>query len=380
MRSEDLDRALGATPQSFAERMDQTLRGLKEEKQMKRAALRTVILVTLITLLLCATAFALVNQGLTWYYNNRFTIYQEREPEKHEAIMRNLQTEISLTPADDPDIEIAITEASWAPEGDTLVLCLTAAPRDPSHTELYPIGSLDADGAYGDAELRDEYVMEHLLWTADGYGPVEEMIAPGKQLLLLDCSDVYVDGISLMLGDASYDAFITEQETVQFVLEFSLSFLRDDYMNAQRELLAEQPDNAYLAQCIADMEQLRQRLAGATSVALTIPYTLTPYAEDDALLYDNGRSGEVCCTLSLAGAETPTGTQTLREGDAGENVAALQGLLAQLGYTVEASGTYDAQTVAAVKAFQERSGLRADGIAGPDTQRLLFAAAASSAD
>ena len=33
MRSEELDRALGATPQSFARRMEGTLLELKEEKE-----------------------------------------------------------------------------------------------------------------------------------------------------------------------------------------------------------------------------------------------------------------------------------------------------------------------------------------------------------
>ena len=93
MRKEDLDRALGQTPQSFTEAMDRTLHGLKEEKDVKRVAFRTVILVAVIILLLCATAFALMGQGLEWYYNNIFTAYQEHEPEKHQAIMQNLQTD-----------------------------------------------------------------------------------------------------------------------------------------------------------------------------------------------------------------------------------------------------------------------------------------------
>ena len=63
MRKEDLDRALGQTPQSFTEAMDRTLHGLKEEKDVKRVAFRTVILVAVIILLLCATAFALMGQG-----------------------------------------------------------------------------------------------------------------------------------------------------------------------------------------------------------------------------------------------------------------------------------------------------------------------------
>ena len=108
MRKEDLDRALGQTPQSFTEAMDRTLRGLKEEKDVKRVAFRTVILVAVIILLLCATAFALMGQGLEWYYNNIFTAYQEHEPEKHQAIMQNLQTDLPQAKVEDPEIAIAV--------------------------------------------------------------------------------------------------------------------------------------------------------------------------------------------------------------------------------------------------------------------------------
>ena len=77
MRNEELDRALGETPPSFVHRMDQTLRGLKEEKEMKRVAFCTVVLVTLITQLLFTPAHAHVSPRLELYYNNPFNANQE---------------------------------------------------------------------------------------------------------------------------------------------------------------------------------------------------------------------------------------------------------------------------------------------------------------
>ena len=168
MRKEDLDRALGQTPQSFTEAMDRTLHGLKEEKDVKRVAFRTVILVAVIILLLCATAFALMGQGLEWYYNNIFTAYQEHEPEKHQAIMQNLQTDLPQAKVEDPEIAIAVTEASWAQEQNALVMVITASPLHPEQVELHPINALDADGGYGDPDCREEHVMEHMLWTTAG--------------------------------------------------------------------------------------------------------------------------------------------------------------------------------------------------------------------
>ena len=51
-----------------------------------------------------------------------------------------------------------------------------------------------------------------------------------------------------------------------------------------------------------------------------------------------------------------------------------------LGYMQESSGVYDERTVDALKAFQKKNGLPADGIAGPGTQQALYASTAQSAD
>ena len=72
--------------------------------------------------------------------------------------------------------------------------------------------------------------------------------------------------------------------------------------------------------------------------------------------------------------EASTHLTTLREGDQGEAVSALQELLIVLGYLSESSGVYDERIAAALKAFQESNGLPADGIAGPKTQQALYTA------
>ncbi len=73
--------------------------------------------------------------------------------------------------------------------------------------------------------------------------------------------------------------------------------------------------------------------------------------------------------------------KTVKYGDSGELVAQIQARLAELGfYNAKVSGGYYKVTKAAVKAFQTRNGLSTDGIAGRDTQELLFSAAAVPAD
>ena len=63
----------------------------------------------------------------------------------------------------------------------------------------------------------------------------------------------------------------------------------------------------------------------------------------------------------------------VRSGDKGVIVRTIQSKLAEKGYyTGTISGTYDSKTVTAVKAFQKKNGLTADGVCGEVTQDLLF--------
>ena len=69
--------------------------------------------------------------------------------------------------------------------------------------------------------------------------------------------------------------------------------------------------------------------------------------------------------------------RTLQYGDSGDDVAALQARLAELGfYEAKVSGGFYKVTRSAVRAFQAHNGLTADGVAGRRTQELLFSGAA----
>lgn len=76
----------------------------------------------------------------------------------------------------------------------------------------------------------------------------------------------------------------------------------------------------------------------------------------------------------IGSAPSPT-----REGNSGTNVVKLQQALECLGYYKGAiDGAYGKNTVAAVKKFQAKRGMNADGIAGKATIRVLFGSVASS--
>ena len=62
---------------------------------------------------------------------------------------------------------------------------------------------------------------------------------------------------------------------------------------------------------------------------------------------------------------------TLRRGDRGEQVAALQSSLNAKGFSIGADGDFGFATEAAVRQFQQSRGLPADGVVGRDTWNLL---------
>jgi FlaG/FlaF family flagellin (archaellin) len=74
-------------------------------------------------------------------------------------------------------------------------------------------------------------------------------------------------------------------------------------------------------------------------------------------------------------ASTEPAPVTVRKGDGGEAVRAVQQALADLGYDVAVDGNFGEQTAAAVVAFQTASGLDPDGVVGPATYAALAQAA-----
>ena len=78
--------------------------------------------------------------------------------------------------------------------------------------------------------------------------------------------------------------------------------------------------------------------------------------------------------ISSGGYDTSVYTRTIRSGYTGNDVTALQQRLSALNYPVTITGTYDEQTMAAVKLFQKLHGLTQDGISGPKTLSAMYSA------
>lgn len=83
-----------------------------------------------------------------------------------------------------------------------------------------------------------------------------------------------------------------------------------------------------------------------------------------------------CAALLLTAALTlgmcaPSEAAIYTVGDQGKQVADAQRKLRQYGYNVKTDGKYNKGTAKAVKAFQKKNRLAADGILGPATYRAL---------
>ncbi|MBL8565856.1 MAG: peptidoglycan-binding protein [Hyphomicrobiaceae bacterium] len=85
------------------------------------------------------------------------------------------------------------------------------------------------------------------------------------------------------------------------------------------------------------------------------------------------RSARPCKGLIGTAEKKPEFTRTLRRGDSGEDVKAMQFLLNDLGYELELDGNYGQLTQDAVLDFQTKNGLKGDGNFGPDTAEKLLA-------
>ena len=105
-----------------------------------------------------------------------------------------------------------------------------------------------------------------------------------------------------------------------------------------------------------------QQAAGLTADGIAGPKTYEKLYDKDFKLPEDTSGDDY----------VPETFRNLYNGMTGADVTSLQNKLKALKYEVSATGTYDAQTITAVKAFQLRNGLTVDGIAGKKTQEKLY--------
>ena len=125
-----------------------------------------------------------------------------------------------------------------------------------------------------------------------------------------------------------------------------------------------------------------QRKNGLRADGIAGPKTMEKLSTDAAALIaeeadktaTSDTEGSAETPKVLASATTGTSHTTLANGSRGENVKELQHVLKNLGlYKGKIDGSYGKATGDAVKAFQRMNGLEADGVAGAETLKRLYA-------
>lgn len=148
--------------------------------------------------------------------------------------------------------------------------------------------------------------------------------------------------------------------------------------------LTDKADGVFGAASVKALQAF-QRKHGLTADGVAGPSTYAILFSYDALAVDQLPTAAPTAVPTATATAAPTATPTpapitpdtvvtIREGSTGAEVLRLQQRLTQLGYyTAAMDGVCGAKDVAAIRAFQKKNGLRVDGVAGYDTQSLLYA-------
>lgn len=124
------------------------------------------------------------------------------------------------------------------------------------------------------------------------------------------------------------------------------------------------------------------RLSGRRKATIHAAVALTAISVVPALAQaatTGGGAPRTATAVPAAGAARTVGTRTLRFGDGGARVVALQQLLATAGFKIAAGGEFDARTRALVRRFQHAVGLPVSGVADKATLVRLRRAAQPAA-
>jgi hypothetical protein len=290
MKRDSLDRVYGPTPELFTDQIDDTLHALQEDAPMnaKRFTLRTALVAALILLLLCGIAYAIVaTQGQEWYYNNRFTAYQEHEPEKQQAILDNLQTEVPQEESADAQGLVAVTvqDYAWSNEQKLFTLSIAARTTHETGYELYALWDMDADGMYGDTPDPEnpDARTEHWIMTPKGFGlPENVMENPSDQLILFDPrgGSIWIGNSSVEMPGWSIDYFTGEDGASVWVMECDLSLLDEEAIRSLAGATQEDIDHL-LAYAKKANAAIAENTDADGYLSLRVEYLVYPFSQGE---------------------------------------------------------------------------------------------------
>lgn len=224
------EKLFGPTPDSFTQRLKNTLNQIEEDKPVKKS-FSVPILALVLVLLLAGVALAAM-RGLPWYYENRFD-YGGKLPQD---VAQRIQTDLNQR-GDHPLAHVTVTGVAWLGNAmwetedvvETLDVNIRAAVKDEDTYEMVGAMSIDVDGARGGQERREhpQYgsrANEPWLWAYGKHGPLDQVMKdPTKQLLLfsgMKDERLQVDGEAVRVGDHSFDILV-DDEAGEVVCQYS---------------------------------------------------------------------------------------------------------------------------------------------------------------
>jgi len=216
-------------------------------------------------------------------------------------------------------------------------------------------------GSYDDATIKAVKAFQSkngILQTGAATAEMQKLIYEGKPLnqkgKKTDVKTLApIAGLTMRLNDKGYQVTELQEALIK------LGYLKDKATGVFdqatfKAVKAFQRANKLTADGIAGAKTQQKLIGSLTTPTPTIHVvtpTPAPLTEDNVIIIHNGTRG-------LA-------------------VTRLQERLVELGYyDIKPDGIYNSNDIAAVKAFQKKNGLKADGTAGLETQLLMYSAAA----
>ena len=145
----------------------------------------------------------------------------------------------------------------------------------------------------------------------------------------------------------------------------------DDVKSVQQRLKA-------LGYLIGTVDGVYGTSATAAMKAFQQMNSLTATGDGNLATYARLYSDDAITATGVKEGESASSYINLRSGATGTLVIRLQQALASYDYDVSVTGTYDDATVQAVRSFQVINGLSVDGVAGKNTQSLLYSGSAKA--
>lgn len=280
-RPEDVRRAIGQSASFLrpdpllAQRVMRRAKGEEPPMKKKLSAGAVLVIALLIVTMTAAVAEIIIRYNQNWYFDNRFTLFKELEPDAYQGIMENLTDQVKQQQTKNSLVDVQVQDAAYAAQQNLLTFTVRVTPKDPQAYELYSMMALDTDGFEDDRQEHWLFISSPDFSAPSTFGPpYEVMNDPNKTLLLFNEGEVNIDSKG---ASYAYDPFRVEDGTVILYYEINLNEVETE--TGTFGPFVPQED----------------------TVQISLQYRAVEYTEgmENDLLYNGGKPGRVTFTVNL---------------------------------------------------------------------------------